>query len=74
MITAGKGGEKGSEAMATLHFDKEQLADRLIRYAKVFTQSKEGVNDTPSTPCQRDLARLLTRELEEMGALGRGSG
>ena len=49
--------------MATLHFDKEQLADRLIRYAKVFTQSKEGVNDTPSTPCQRELARLLTREL-----------
>lgn len=68
MITAGKGGEKGSEAMATLHFDKEQLADRLIRYAKVFTQSKEGVNDTPSTPCQRELARLLTRELKEMGA------
>ncbi len=54
--------------MAALHFDKEKIAERFLRYAKVFTQSKEGVADTPSTPCQWDLARLLKKELEEMGA------
>ncbi len=54
--------------MAVLHFDKEKIAERFMRYARVFTQSKEGVADTPSTPCQWDLARLLQRELEEMGA------
>ena len=54
--------------MAVLHFDKEKIAERFMRYARVFTQSKEGVADTPSTPCQWDLARLLQKELEEMGA------
>lgn len=51
-----------------LHFDPQESADRFIRYASVFTQSKEGVPDTPSTTCQFDLARLLAKELEEMGA------
>ena len=54
--------------MAALHFDKEKIAERFIRYARVFTQSKEGIADTPSTQCQWDLARLLKKELEEMGA------
>ncbi len=54
--------------MAALHFDKEKIAERFMRYARVFTQSKEGVADTPSTPCQWDLARLLWKELKEMGA------
>lgn len=39
-----------------------------MRYASICTQSKEGVPDTPSTSCQRDLASLLYRELLEMGA------
>ena len=54
--------------MAALHFDKEKIAERFLRYARVFTQSKEGIADTPSTQCQWDLARLLKKELEEMGA------
>ena len=50
------------------HFDKSEIADRFIRYAGVYTQSKEGVADTPSTACQRDLAKLLYEELKDMGA------
>lgn len=50
------------------HFDTNETAERFIRYASVFTQSREGVPDTPSTPCQRDLAKLLYDELIEMGA------
>ena len=50
------------------HFDTNETAERFIRYASVFTQSREGVPDTPSTPCQRDLAKLLYDELVEMGA------
>lgn len=44
------------------------VADRFIRYASIFTQSAEGVMDTPSTGRQRDLARLLYTELIDMGA------
>ncbi len=49
---------------------KEAAADRFIRYASICTQSSDnGPEDiTPSTPCQWDLARLLTKELSEMGA------
>lgn len=50
------------------HYDHNKVADRFIRYAKVFTQSAEGVADTPSTGCQRDLARMLHQELLDMGA------
>ena len=46
----------------------QDIGERFIRYASITTQSKEGVADTPSTECQRDLARLLTEELQEMGA------
>lgn len=47
---------------------REEIAQRFMRYASICTQSKEGVPDTPSTSCQRDLAELLYRELKEMGA------
>lgn len=50
------------------HFDKGEVAARFLRYAGVFTQSEEGVADTPSTKCQRDLAVMLRDELEAMGA------
>ena len=50
------------------HFDKEEIAQRFIRYASIMTQSEEGVPDTPSTDCQRQLAELLYNELREMGA------
>lgn len=50
------------------HFDRREITERFIRYAEIFTQSAEGVADTPSTACQRDLARLLYQELLAMGA------
>lgn len=49
-------------------FTREEIADRFMRYASICTQSEEGCDTTPSTPCQRDLAGLLYRELQEMGA------
>lgn len=52
----------------TSHFDKNEVAERFMRYAGIFTQSEEGVADTPSTPIQRDLAALLADELRSMGA------
>ncbi len=49
----------------------EQLApgvvDRLVAYARVDTQSSRDAEDTPSTPGQWDLLRLLQGELEELG-------
>ena len=50
------------------HFEPKAMAERFVRYASIYTQSKEGVPDTPSTPCQRDLAAVLARELTDMGA------
>lgn len=44
------------------------MTRRFIRYASIYTQSEEGTPDTPSTRCQFDLARLLYRELTDMGA------
>ena len=46
----------------------EQTRERMIRYAKIDTQSKPFSYDTPSTSCQRDLASELYRELKEIGA------
>lgn len=42
--------------------------ENFLRYAKIDTQSKEGADTTPSTLKQHDLAKLLVRELEELGA------
>lgn len=44
------------------------IGERFERYASIYTQSKDGCDYTPSTPCQRDLASLLAQELQEMGA------
>lgn len=46
----------------------EAVRDRLIRYAKIGTQSREDTDRRPSTDCQFDLARVLARELKEIGA------
>jgi tripeptide aminopeptidase len=48
-------------------FDAE-LEDRLVRYARVDTQSDEASNTTPSTERQFDLLRLLRDELTSIGA------
>lgn len=45
-----------------------KIAGRFMRYASIATQSEDGHEETPSTPGQFDLARLLTQELTAMGA------
>ncbi len=44
------------------------LFERFFRYVKIDTQSDEEAVPQPSTAKQRDLASLLARELEEIGA------
>lgn len=46
----------------------ERAYEKLIRYAKVHTKSDENSTATPSTAIQFDLAKLLEKELREMGA------
>ena len=45
-----------------------EVIERFLRYVSVDTQSAEGVETTPSTSKQRDLAALLYEELRQMGA------
>ena len=53
--------------MGKRHASETALA-RFLRYARIDTQSKEGVESVPSTSKQLVLARLLCRELRAMGA------
>ena len=45
-----------------------EVKERFVRYARIDTQSKLGVDEVPSTEKQLDLSRLLVTELEELGA------
>ena len=46
---------------------KETAMSRFLRYVKIDTQSAEDQNKVPSTAKQWDLARLLAKELNELG-------
>lgn len=46
---------------------KETLIERLVRYAKIDTQSDFNVMETPSTPGQWDLIRELEKEMNDIG-------
>lgn len=46
---------------------QEKVTERLIRYAKINTQSNESSDATPSTEGQWDLAHLLVEELKTIG-------
>lgn len=46
---------------------KEQVIERLIRYAKIDTESNPESLTTPSTEKQFDLLNVLKTELEEIG-------
>jgi len=46
---------------------KEQLLERMIRYAKIYTPSDETCEEVPSSKCQFDLAYELEREMKELG-------
>ena len=43
------------------------VLDNLLRYVRINTRSDHRSETTPSTPGQMDLARLLQKELEELG-------
>ena len=43
------------------------VLDRFLRYARIDTQSQPGVDASPSTEKQLELARLLRDELEQIG-------
>ena len=46
---------------------QDRLMSRFLRYAAVTTQSKSGTETVPSTPGQWDLARLLMKDIAELG-------
>lgn len=46
---------------------RESVEQRFIRYARIDTQSCPGQMQVPSTEKQFDLARLLEKEMKEMG-------
>ena len=50
-----------------MHFSQE-LADRFMRYARIDTEADPNSISFPSSEKQKDLGRLLTQELMEMGA------
>ena len=45
----------------------DKVRERFIRYARINTQSANGVQDTPTTRRQFDLAEMLAEELREIG-------
>ena len=45
----------------------DDVLERFLRYVRIDTQSKAGVDASPSTEKQLDLARLLRDELEQIG-------
>ncbi len=48
----------------------EQVKERLIRYAKIDTQSANGTDAVPTTAKQFDLARVLYEEMKQIGVSG----
>lgn len=48
-------------------FLKNSVLDRFCRYAAIGTQSRENVDKLPSTPEQWELAKMLEKELNELG-------
>lgn len=44
------------------------VIERFLRYVQIDTESVPDVEPVPSSEKQKDLARILVRELEEMGA------
>jgi tripeptide aminopeptidase len=46
---------------------KEAAVERLVKYVRIDTQSKEDAGQVPSTQKQFDLARVLLKELQVLG-------
>ncbi|MGH7782686.1 MAG: hypothetical protein ACREO5_02430, partial [Candidatus Binatia bacterium] len=56
-----------SGVSAQLKPPTESALDRFLRYVKIDTQSAEDQPTVPSTKKQFDLARLLEKELKDLG-------
>src|SRR5581483_759513 len=54
--------------MSQLKPPRESVVDRFLRYVRIDTQSQEDQAATPSTAKQWELARLLAKEVEALGA------
>ncbi len=50
-----------------IKLDKKELIERFSRYAKIDTQADPNSNTTPSTMKQKDLGKVLLKELLELG-------
>ncbi len=45
----------------------KSLEERFLKYVQIDTQSEDGHEEVPSTEKQKDLAKVLVRELKELG-------
>ena len=54
----------------TTNVMNSEVVKRLLCYVSYDTQSKDESSEVPSTQKQFDLAKVLKKELEEIGALG----
>ncbi|MBN1854668.1 MAG: peptidase T [Pirellulales bacterium] len=55
------------EDAVTYQIDRDDMVRRFLSYARVWTTSEEDSSTIPSTQRQFDLARILVRELAELG-------
>ena len=53
---------------AQLKPPREDVVSRFIRYVQINTQSVNGASTIPSTPGQLEFAKMLAKELEDLGA------
>jgi len=53
--------------MADIEINKDAIADRFMRYVQIDTQSDPQSKTYPSTEKQKNLSRLLVKELLELG-------
>ena len=59
--------DRPTPVIASTRFDR-QVEERLVRYARIDTQSDEGSSSSPSTDKQYDLLNPLADELRSLGA------
>ena len=59
----------GKQSAGSMRVSREEMLDRLLRYLAVESGSEEAAGDAyPMTPGQREMAELLRREAEALGA------
>ena len=46
----------------------EPVKERLMRYARINTESNPHSTSVPTTSCQHDLAKVIYEELQQIGA------